>query len=83
MWIFEAEAHVNNAIKILFRREKIKETQHFTITRINWLILFKDIIAVYTENYAKIINTLRGLNAELPTVKASDGVYRYHWALKG
>jgi hypothetical protein len=27
-----------------------KKTQHFTITNINWLTLFKDIIAVYSEN---------------------------------
>jgi len=27
-----------------------KRTPHFTITKINWLTLFKEIIAVYTEN---------------------------------
>jgi hypothetical protein len=30
-----------------------KRTPHFTITKINWLTLFKEIIAVYTENKAK------------------------------
>jgi len=30
---------------------------HFTITKINWLTLFKEMIAVYSENYAKPINT--------------------------
>jgi hypothetical protein len=34
-----------------------KRTPHFTITKINWLILFKEIIAVYSENHAKPINT--------------------------
>jgi len=27
-----------------------KRTPHFTITTINWLTLFKEITAVYTEN---------------------------------
>jgi hypothetical protein len=34
-----------------------KRTPHFTITKINWLMLFKEIIAVYSENHAKPINT--------------------------
>jgi hypothetical protein len=34
-----------------------KRTPHFTIKKINWLMLFKDIIAVYSENHAKPINT--------------------------
>jgi hypothetical protein len=28
-----------------------KRTPHFTITKINWLMLFKEIIAVYIENH--------------------------------
>jgi len=31
-----------------------KRTPHFTITKINWLTLFKETIAVYSENHAKI-----------------------------
>jgi hypothetical protein len=34
-----------------------KRTPHFTITKINWLTLFKEIIAVYSENHAKPIST--------------------------
>jgi hypothetical protein len=34
-----------------------KRTPHFTITKINSLMLFKEIIAVYSENDAKPINT--------------------------
>jgi hypothetical protein len=30
-----------------------KKTPHFTITKINWLTLFKEIIAAYTENHTK------------------------------
>jgi hypothetical protein len=34
-----------------------KKTPHFTITKINWLTLFKEIIAVYSENHRKDTNT--------------------------
>jgi hypothetical protein len=34
-----------------------KRTPHFTITKINWLMLFKEIIAVYSENHTNFINT--------------------------
>jgi hypothetical protein len=33
-----------------------KRTPHFTITNINWLTLFKEIIAVYSENLMKAIH---------------------------
>jgi hypothetical protein len=32
-------------------------TPHFTLTKISWLIIFKERIAVYSENHAKPINT--------------------------
>jgi hypothetical protein len=53
-----------------------KRTPHFTITEINWLMLFKEIIAVYSENHAKPINT------KCSTVRA-DGSYSYRSALRG
>jgi hypothetical protein len=34
-----------------------KKTQHFTVTKINRLTLFKEIIAVYGEKHMKHINT--------------------------
>jgi hypothetical protein len=34
-----------------------KKTQHFSISRINWLISFKEITVVYSENQTKHINT--------------------------
>jgi hypothetical protein len=33
------------------------KTQQFTITEINLLMLFKEIISVYSENNTKLINT--------------------------
>jgi hypothetical protein len=32
-----------------------KRTQHFTITKINLLVLFKEIIAVSSDNYTNLI----------------------------
>jgi hypothetical protein len=34
-----------------------KRTPYFTIAKINWLMLFKEIIAVYSEYHAKPITT--------------------------
>jgi hypothetical protein len=45
-------------------------------------MLFREKIAVYSENHMKPINTLCGQNAELQIVKAG-GSYRYHWVEKG
>jgi hypothetical protein len=46
-------------IQIIFKNSicTAKKTQHSTITKINWLILLKEIIAVYSENHMKPINT--------------------------
>jgi hypothetical protein len=55
-----------------------KKTQHFTITKINLLTLFKKIIPVYTENHTKDIHK----NADLLIVKAG-GTYNYQQALNG
>jgi hypothetical protein len=48
-----------------------KKTRHFTITKINWLTLFKE--AVYSENHTKHINT----KCRLVDCKAG-GAYIYH-----
>jgi hypothetical protein len=40
-----------------------KKTQRVSITKIDWLVLFKEIIAVYSKNHMKLINTLREQNA--------------------
>jgi hypothetical protein len=51
---------MNGAIHWLIVKNSVrtaKKTPHFTITKINWLTLFKEIIAVYTENHTEPINT--------------------------
>jgi hypothetical protein len=42
-------------IQMIFKNSvrTTKKTQHFTITKINWLTLFREIIAVYSENHTK------------------------------
>jgi hypothetical protein len=34
-----------------------KKTQHYIIAKINWLMLFQEIISIYNENHTKPINT--------------------------
>jgi hypothetical protein len=46
---------VQVAFKILVRTAK--KTPHFTITKINWFLLFEEVITVYGENHAKPKNT--------------------------
>jgi hypothetical protein len=58
-----------------------KKTQHFTVTKINYLTLFKEIIAVYYENRIKPTYTLCGQNAEILVIKEC-GSYSNHQALK-
>jgi hypothetical protein len=42
-----------------------KKTQHFYAAGINWLMLFRKIIAVSYENYIKPINSVFGQNEKL------------------
>jgi hypothetical protein len=59
------------------------ETQHISIIKDQRVImmLHKEIITMYSENYTKLINTL-WQNSELLNVKAG-GTCRYHWFLRG
>jgi hypothetical protein len=59
-----------------------KRTPNVTITKLNWLMVFKEIIAVYYEKYFKPIYTLCGQNSELFIVKLGN-TYSYHKVLKG
>jgi hypothetical protein len=56
-----------------------KRTPHFTITEINWLTLFKEVISVYSENNTKHVNIQ---NAALQIIKAG-GTYIYHNVFEG
>jgi hypothetical protein len=48
-------SHVYILINDLVRTAK--KAQHFTITKINFLMLFKEVISVYTENHTKTTTT--------------------------
>jgi hypothetical protein len=52
------------------------------MTTISSLMLFREVIAVYSEKHTKHINTLCVQNAESVTVK-EGGTYFYHRILKG
>jgi hypothetical protein len=45
-------------------------------------MLYREIIAVYSEIHTKHINTLCGQNVEFVNVK-HGGTYGNHWAVKG
>jgi hypothetical protein len=47
-------------IRIIFNNSArtAKRTQHFTVPRINCLILFKEVLADYSKNHMKPINTM-------------------------
>jgi hypothetical protein len=57
-----------------------KKTQHLTVPKVNWLMLFKEITAVYSENHMKPTNTFRGQNTYF--ICKEGGTYNHHWALK-
>jgi hypothetical protein len=52
-----------------FSKDLLATTLHHC-KDINWLTLFKEIIAVYCENHTKHTNTLCGQNARLLIVEA-------------
>jgi hypothetical protein len=48
-------------IKIIFKNSPyLKRTHQFSFIKISWLMLFREINDVYTENHTKPINTLWG-----------------------
>jgi len=42
------------------------------MTAISWLMLCREMVAVYSENYTEPINTLCGQNARLLSTNAGD-----------
>jgi hypothetical protein len=66
---FKPEVHLNEFKNPVFTPKK---TQCVSITNANWSILFKEIIAVYSENHMKaiVLNILCCRNAELVNVKS-------------
>jgi hypothetical protein len=62
---------------ILKNSDVTSKKTHVSITKVNWVLLFKEIIAVYFEANTKPAKTLCGQNAELLIVKV-DGTCSYH-----
>jgi hypothetical protein len=62
MIVFKEEISMNplkpKHVQIIFKNSArtSRRTQHFTIRKINWLMILKKIIAVYSENHTKRID---------------------------
>jgi hypothetical protein len=73
---FEAGSHV-----IIFKNLVRTSKEHnFTITTINWVLLFKEIITDYSENSTEFIIQIQSLESLSATAPSACG---YHWASKG
>jgi hypothetical protein len=60
----------------------LPQRKHNTsVAKISWLMLFKEIITVYSENHTKPINIHSRQNAELLNVKIG-GICSYHWEIR-
>jgi hypothetical protein len=46
-------------VQIIFKNSvrTSKITLHLNITKINWLMLFQEMITIYSENHLKLVNT--------------------------
>jgi hypothetical protein len=66
-------------VQMLFKNSvrTSKRTPHFTITKINWLMLFKEIITVYSDCESHTNPRKKKQNGQLLIVKAG-GMYKYH-----
>jgi hypothetical protein len=72
--------HLNNILKT---SSYLNENSVFPLSSgIKWLTLFREVMAVYSENHTKPINTHCGQSAELFKVKLG-GIGCKHCALKG
>jgi hypothetical protein len=52
--------NIPKSVLIVFKNSvrTSKKTQHVSMTTINWVMLFGEIIAVHSENHTKLIHTL-------------------------
>jgi hypothetical protein len=57
---------------LTFEAEAIQVTFKNLITEINWLLQFRKITAVYSDNHKKPINTLSEQSAESTILKSCD-----------
>jgi hypothetical protein len=55
--MYKASVRKPKLVQIIFKKSvrTSKRTPHFTITKINGLMLFKEIIAVYSKNHKCIM----------------------------
>jgi hypothetical protein len=58
-----------------------KKTKHVSVANIIWLMLFREIIAAYSEEYTKSINTLCCQNVEFLNVKEAVHMLLPYWTV--
>jgi hypothetical protein len=58
-----------------------QKTYCLSVTKTSWILLFREIIAEYTENCTDLTNIMCGENREVLTAKANSK-YGYYYALK-
>jgi hypothetical protein len=75
----ETGAHQNNIRYLAPTRRK---KQDLSITKVSELMQFKEIVATYSNNHIKHINTPSWQNIELLKVNWG-GTYSYHMLLEG
>jgi hypothetical protein len=56
------------------------ETEYVYATKPNWLMLFRETVAVYCENHMKHTNILHGQRAEFQYFR-TGGTHSNHWDL--
>jgi hypothetical protein len=82
----DRQTHFTHILQITYDNIKksvhtAKKTQRVSILQPTWLMLFREIMAGYSQNLTKPITTLCGQNVELLIIIACN-TYSYHWTLK-
>jgi hypothetical protein len=69
-------------IKIIIKNSvhTSKKKQYFSFTKINWLMLFREIITVYSEHHMKPINTLGTKCRVTECYRQTVHIVSYHWS---
>jgi hypothetical protein len=78
------EDWVKPGLRVYLKTHSVPRSKHSSVlaTKTSQLMLYREIIAVCSQIHTNRMNTLRGQNVELSSVKPG-GTYSEHWALKG
>lgn len=76
--VMNCECWKDEALNCCYSVRTSTKTQCVSITEINWITLFKEMIAAYYENNMKLVNTLSGQISESLDVEAA-GTFCYRF----